>query len=524
MPTAVNALQANKKLQPRAAGAVAPVGCRLTPPPVPAGVNAPPPTGVRPSASVQPSGGVLRSPVTTPLSRHRHQVVGPGRAATRIVVGQPHRGVLQAYLGDLPTWNRRLVSGVAGIVAGTGAFFLGRDPDRDLWDRLMAALATGVVVGTAIDQALALPSKGYARRFSANIRSRRKFHADIDRRLNLRSSFDQEELTVSSKSLEDAAGRLRDREEDQKRYVSRALKARGGIGDIFDTRINNSAQKNSLWKRWVGNLAEASVRYHRPDFETRVATSLARIIAQDQGYSLLTDVWSRTENPEIQVRFEEQARDAPFNLGVTLLTEMERDINSDNESRPLTTLKVEVPATGKYDDAQSFKRAYYLDEGGYDASKVGNRLTAAPIDVDFFHEFVHARHLLALRDEERIEKYENLYDRYHREIGGKNAVLVGQDRVSEFTTIHRASDRKIIRSLLNQEREQRTDEPGIFSNYCETIRDLDRIEQIVEGIPSENDFRIAVGLAPRQDHRAVRLEHGEFVHSGWRAPIIIRYG
>jgi hypothetical protein len=54
---------------------------------------------------------------------------------------------------------------------------------------------------------------------------------------------------------------------------------------------------------------------------------------------------------------------------------------------------------------------------------------------------------------------------------------------------------------------------NLFSQMRQSIDDVVGVIARGGNIPSENDYRQAIGLAPRQDHRALTLTGGHYVHA-----------
>jgi len=498
LPPAVPALRVTAQPKPAAPPISAPRFGPVAPPPAARPRHAPPAVVWRQTAQPRMPPQAPRPPAA-PLAA-RTAVAPPAGA-----------GVVQPWRNYIPDWLRHSIAAGAGAVAGTAAFVY--TPDWSLQNRAAAALATSTTAFGLTEWALRRPN--YARSFSAQINNQATFYQDIERRLNTGASFDEDEnqLTVSGASLWDAANRLRARERQQRELAGTAY-AYGR--EIFDATIPNHVQKNALWRTWMarasGGRTHAGGRVGR-DFRDRVATTLARVIATAPGYTLLHQVDAQARELTIPIDFEEEEAGAKFNLSVTP--------NFDDDETALTGLTVTVPAAGEYDDAQSFKRSNWGGEIGYNVRHTGRRLTAAPLDTDLFHEFVHAAHYLAMerRRQNAVGNFVNELAAYRGLVSGFNPVLRQQDKVSEATTIHRSASLKDLRRIALEEAGDYTG-TGVnphhqLAQYLKTIRKIAETAQI----PSENTYREAIGLAPRQDHRGLTLTNEGYTLHSLTAPI-----
>jgi hypothetical protein len=372
-----------------------------------------------------------------------------------------------------------------------------------------------VAIGT--EYLLAPPSSDDARAFSASVRGQSSFYRDIDRRLNRGAQFSgaTNTLTVQDTALQDAAARLRAREQDQRRHVA-AVRAAGN--GIFDTTITNHAAKNALWNTWMGLAAAAQNRAGLAvgaGFSTRAGTTLARIIATDVGFNLLTQVHAQAGALNIPIQFIKEDAGHGYNLYVEPVY---------NHARTqLNSLNVIVPPGAQYDDAQSFKRSNRRGPGGHNAQQLGEHITAAPIDTDMFHELVHAAHYLEMERARQagVGNFVAENAAYDEQVGGPQTVLGEQDQVAEAATIHRANSFQNLRALVRQ---NELAFHGGINPHQQLRQGMDDIAAVIVrggNIPAENSYRQAIGLAPRQDHRALTLTGGGYVHGSGGAPITV---
>lgn len=498
-PPAVPAHRAAAQPKPAAMPISAPRVGQAAPQAVPRPRHAPPPIVWRQAAQPRMSPQALRSPAGSLAAR---PAAAPAAGA----------GVVQPWRNYIPDWMRHGIAVGAGAIAGTAAFVY--TPGWSAQNRWATALATSTTAFGLTEWALRPPN--YARLFSTEINNQSTFYQDVDRRLNIGATFDDDEnqLNVRGTSLLDAANRLRVRERQQRELAGSAY-AYGR--DIFDATIPNHIQKNALWRIWMarasGGRTHAGARVGR-NFQDRVATTLARVIATAPGYTLLYQVDNEAKALNIPIGFEEEEAGAKFNLSVT------PHFNEDETA--LAGLTVTVPAAGEYDDAQSFKRSNWGGEIGYTVNQTGRRLTAAPLDTDLFHEFVHAAHYLAMerRRQTAVGNFVNELAAYRGLTGGANPVIRQQDKVSETTTIHRSQSLEDLRQIVKGEARSRM---GLDAEpYYQQARNLKTIRQIAETaeIPSENTYRVAIGLAPRQDHRGLTFTRDEgYVFHSRTAPI-----
>jgi hypothetical protein len=452
--------------------------------------------------------------------------------------------VVQRWPKSIPGWARRTLTGAAGLIGGAAGFFL---TPGTLPQRVGAAATTGLA-GAALAHRLLPPATTPANTFSQQLRGQRDFHRDIDRRLNHQASFepdpqypDEESmLRVPSRNVTHVAERLRNREAEQRRLVGPINEAGG---DIFDDTIQHHDAKNQLWRDWTARAAAGTTKnvpadmpgqasgsassqadgHQRNavdrDFRDRTATTLARIIGTESGAALMHHVHTQANNLGIPIHFVEDEANAKFNLSV--------DAGMNEHRTALQHLTVNVPAAGKYNDAQSFKRSH----ADGDVRRMGGALTAAPLDTDMFHEFVHAAHYLAMERRRRAaaasdepETFARDYEAYQHGVGGQQPVLSAQDKVSEASTIHRSSSLNDLQGLLEHNAEravQDSERPDQSASAAGAMRHIDRIAQHAH-IPAENTYREEIGLQPRQDHRALRLsQDGEYEYGALGHRIVL---
>jgi len=429
--------------------------------------------------------------------------------------------VVQLWRNYIPDWARQSLATVAGVAAGATAFIY---TPGSLTTRGTIATGTGVAVGALTDRALR--PTNYAAAFSAQITDQARFYQDIDNRLNAGTTFNRvtNTLDVPGASLRDAAGRLLAREREQRELVGTAYA--WGL-DIFDATIANHAQKNQLWRAWMARARQGRTRTGNAvgrGFRDRVATTLARIIATAPGFTLMQHVDREATALQIPIDFIEETAGAAFNLSVRAV--------HNPAGTALLRIEVTVPAGAQYSDVQSFKRANWWRgrHRGYDVTRTGDELTAAPLDTDLFHEFVHAAHHLAMerrrRGVTRIGR--RARDRnfaaevraYRAQVGGHNPVLGEQDTVAEAVTIHRTRSLGDLRGLMLND--ARNYAGGGANPHTQGAQDIATISQIATGarIPAENTYRAAIGLAPRQDHRGLTLaNNGTYSLPSWIAPV-----
>ena len=497
-PPAVPALRAAAQPKPVATGVPAPGFAPAAPPVAARRRHAPPAVVWRQAAQPRMAARPPRPPA------------GPvaGRTVPAPFSGS---GVVQPWRNYIPAWARHGIAGVAGAVAGTAA--IAYTPDWSIRGRAAAGIGTAVAVRELTEWALR--PTDYAGTFSAQINNQATFYQDIDRRLNTGTAFTAAEnrLDVPAASLRDAANRLRAREREQRALVGTAYA--WGL-DIFDATIANHVQKNALWRRWMarasGGRTRAGGRVGR-GFRDRVATTFARVIATAPGYTLLHQVDAEATALAIPINFVEETAGAAFNLSVTHALNL--------AGNALASLTVTVPAAGEYDDAQSFKRSNLRTLVGYDVTQTGRHLTAAPLDTDLFHEFVHAAHYLAIerRRQSLIGNFVNEVAAYRSLVSGHNLVLAEQDTVAESATIHRSASLGDLRQVMLGEA-ARYAGTGV-NPHAQGAQNIHLIDQIATAanIPAENTYRAIIGLPPRQDHRGLTRSGGTYTNPSWAAPI-----
>ncbi|MDM5180494.1 hypothetical protein PO883_25250 [Massilia sp. DJPM01] len=369
----------------------------------------------------------------------------------------------------------------------------------------------------------ALRGKDEAQEFSAEMNGQEEFYQDIDGQLDEaatpQNNVDGDHLEVSHDRLAEVGERLKAREIRQRGLVG---SAHAKSKDIFDGTVENHVDKNELWRLWMKKISggkDSGGKQVDGDYVTRVGTTISRIIASTPGFQLLQDLHDQSHESDIPINFIERAMGENFNMTA-------RSVTPKDGSR-LEAIEVAVPAADRYDDAQSFKRSDHLQGG---VQQEGQTLTAAPLDTDLFHEFVHAAHYMEIEQRrralpspskqkglakekarnKRAEQFRADFNAYRGGIGGASAVLSRQHHVSEASTIHRRGSMDVLRTMVAQERDTLPDDrEETRPVYEKSIRDIDRVQAMISAndrIPSENDYRVAIGLRPRQDHNGVVLD------------------
>ncbi|MEM9022677.1 MAG: hypothetical protein AAGB22_02985, partial [Bacteroidota bacterium] len=227
---------------------------------------------------------------------------------------------------------------------------------------------------------------------------------------------------------------------------------------------------------------------------------------------LMDQVRAMSGNLNIPLVYEEADPGSGFNLSVT-------PQYADNQT-DLQALQVTVPSTNRYTDGQSFKRVSALQPNGHtDVDNLGERISVSPIDTDLFHEFSHALHYLHFEDRRRNGDpgYQQDKANYKSFLGGRHDVMRQQDRVSEARAIHR--DRSY--TDLNQIMGGMADPLDAQDPFTAASQAMNHVQQATQNAPAENAFRNAIGLSPRQDHRALRLgQDGQYIMESLDYPIV----
>ena len=518
-------------------------------------------TGSRPPSALARGGpdAVARTHAANRLAQHAAAHAPPALVRHDPALAAPV--AVQRWPKSIPGWARRTLTGAAGLIGGAAGYLL---TPGTMTQRAVAATTTGLAGAALAHRALppATPTTrpvvaGAAATFSEQLRGQRDFHRDIDQRLNHHATFapdkeypeEESALNVPSGNVTDVAKRLRDRETEQRRLIGPVNEAGG---DIFDDTIDHHEEKNQLWRDWTARAAAGTTQNtptgvlgrawnnvssrlsgSRPDsvdqdFRDRTATTLARVIGTESGHKLMDHVHRQAKDLGIPIHFVEEKAGAAFNMSVS------PGMNEDQTA--LQHLTVTVPAAGEYDDAQSFKRAH-----GGDVTRTGETLTAAPLDTDLFHEFVHAAHYLAMERRRRTAAesgdrptFTDDYQAYQHSIGGKQSVLGEQDKVSEASTIHRSPSLNDLRGLLehnareasgdehkSRDAEQDHARHNASASSAAAVKHIDQLARDA-AIPAENTYRDEIGLQPRQDHRALSLtKDGEYEYGGYGHRIVL---
>jgi hypothetical protein len=469
-----------------------------------------------------------------------------GTLAPQVRSGRLHQNVpdVVQLWPSLPRWARAPLATAAGALAGAAGFYF---TPGTLRERGAAAATTGLTAGALAYHALrpSAPAPrpvapNAARTFSHAVRNRADFHRDLDRHLNSGTSFEDDKdypgeastLKVPGRHVTDVTQALRQQEQAQQELVGPVNEARG---DIYDDTIEHHQAKNDLWRAWTARAAAGTTRNeasnplartwnrasHRwnqrdgdpvdQDFRDRTATTLARVIGTRSGHALMHHVHSEAADLGIPINFVEEKEGAAFNLSVS------PGLNA--EGTALRHLNVTVPSAGQYHDAQSFKRSHADGKGGGDVTQTGHALTAAPLDTDMFHEFVHAAHYLAMerrrrtaQASDRPETFAEDNAAYHVGLGGSQAVLGAQDNLAEASTIHRSGSLHNLGALVEHNATDEHSHPEVRALQQNAANAIGRIDTMAQEahIPAENTYREEIGLLPRQDHRALRLANGTY--------------
>jgi len=443
------------------------------------------------------------------MARSAGRAAGPARPAA----GQGK--VIQAWglgLGSLT--RNRLSLGVGTLAAIGGAVALGPVG--------LLAGAAGLMANYGLKKAT-----NESTLFSEEMRGQQAFHQSIDAQLDATTTHPVSpiygpHLSTTNAGLTAAGQRLRERELRQRALVQ---SAHAGGRDIYDGTIQNHRAKNALWRQWMQRVGQGTKADNTPvdaDYTARVGTTLARMIATQHGHRLMQHLHTQSGALNVPIRFNERTPGAPFNMTAGA------DLPADRSS--LRGIDVSVPAAGEYHDAQSFKRANHPVHG---VMTEGTGLTAAPLDTDLFHEFVHASHYMAMEQRrqalpspsnrttkagkakarrDRAAHFQADNAAYHGGIGGMNPVLGRQDNLAEASTIHRRGSVGDIRAAMDGERLAAA--PQYRAGYQGSIDNIDRMQTIIanngQPLPAENDYRAAIGLRARQDHRGVSLNGANY--------------
>lgn len=98
-------------------------------------------------------------------------------------------------------------------------------------------------------------------------------------------------------------------------------------------------------------------------------------------------------------------------------------------------------------------------------------------------------------------------------------VLPEQDTLAEAATIHRSASLMNLHTLMAGNAAAWGHGPP--NPHVTTAANTALIDGIATAanIPSENEYRAAIGLSPRQDHRALILTGGHYQMGSWNSPI-----
>jgi hypothetical protein len=338
--------------------------------------------------------------------------------------------------------------------------------------------------------------------FAGNLHSRAAFNTELENYVNVENEVDlhTNTLRVSNARLHTTGQRLNAREQAQRGYVQQELNNPAGPA-IFDPSINNHAAKNALWAQLLPvvdagqNTGAGPID---PNLGLKIKTSLAQIVGTDEGHDLFSQVQQLSAQFGVPINYVEDDQAQDFNLTVS-------PTYGGAANDVLSGLTVRVPPNNLYDDAQSFKRISDTTPlGNTDIQHQGQRISPSPIDSDLFHEFTHGLHYLKMeeRRQNNVAGHQQDHASYDEQIGG-TPVIGAQHEVSEARTIHRnQSYGDLIAEAGNLVNPLDLNDP-----FTPSVDALNHVSGFTQNIPAENDFRERIGLSPRQDHYAARLQN-----------------
>ncbi|MEM9022678.1 MAG: hypothetical protein AAGB22_02990 [Bacteroidota bacterium] len=339
--------------------------------------------------------------------------------------------------------------------------------------------------------------------FSANLNTRAAFNQELEDHVNLGSNYDaqNQQLTVSADRLNEAAQALDAREAAQRGYVQQALNQQQ---PLFNNTINNHGNKNVLWQQLLGDVDQGQNSQGQPMSDAvklKAKTSLARMVGTDEGFDLMSQIQQMSGQMGIPIEYVEDDQGQEFNLTA-------EPVWNPQQQGHLQSLRVTLPADGRYTDSQAFKRVSNVQNGVTDVQNLGDRLSVSPIDTDVFHEFTHALHYLNFeqRRQQAAQGHQNDQANYDIGLFGTE-VLQQNDDVAEARTIHRNQSFTDLSQIVGgMAQAQNAQDP-----FFERQQAMNGVLNATQNAPSENTFRDAIGLAPRQEHRAMRLQgNGEY--------------
>ena len=348
--------------------------------------------------------------------------------------------------------------------------------------------------------------------FSANLAGRAAFNQELEQHVNQGAQFNahNQTLTVSQQHLEQAAGRMNLREQAQRNYVQQAL-APHGNQNIYDNTVAHHNAKNLLWQQMhqqVNNGVNADGAAMNPNVVLKAKTSLAQIVGTGQGHALMNQVWQLSQQLHVAINYIEDNHAQDFNLTVRPV------YGNALVPAQLTALEVRLPSDNRYNDAQSFKRVSNVQHGVTDVQNLGTRISVSPVDTDFFHEFTHGLHYLTMeqRRQQGAALQQHDSERYDHVTASEHNVLTAQHEVAEARTIHRNASFH----NLGQIPQAAALPAGPNQQYFQDMHTaFTHTGAYTQNIPVENDYRHELGLAPRQDHYAMRLNNaGNYEQGG----------
>lgn len=347
--------------------------------------------------------------------------------------------------------------------------------------------------------------------FLGNLQHRANYLQELETHVNLGSNFDAgtDTLSVANARLQEAAVHLNQGQDAQVAHIGHAL---NGVPNpqIYDATIANHAAKNALWHLMLPTVdlgVNTTAAPMNNEVKLKTKTALAQIISTAVGYDVLNQVTNLSAVMAIPISYVEQDTQQDYNLFVT---PQFGGVNGDI----LQSLTVTVPPDNLFTDAQSFKRISNPNIAGHsDMGQIGNRISVSPVDTDVLHEFTHALHYLTFEQRRRNAVALQQHDRtdYRVQTGGQGqAVLRNQDNTAESRTIHRNQSFGDLGGLANG-----IVDPTIPA-YQEQADAFGRLGAFTQAIPTENDYRAALGLGARQDHHAMRVTpNGTFQQIGY---------
>ncbi|WP_417237452.1 hypothetical protein [Bizionia paragorgiae] len=347
--------------------------------------------------------------------------------------------------------------------------------------------------------------------FLGNFQNRTNYLQELENHVNLGSDFDAltNTLRVSDARLQEAAIHLNQGQDAQIQHIGNALNAEANP-DIYDVTIANHDAKNVLWNQMLAGVDAGQNTAAAPmsdQVKLKTKTGLAQIISTTAGHDVMNQVNHLSGALGIPINYIEEDTQQDYNLYVT------PQFGGPNND-VLESLSVILPPDRLFNDAQSFKRISSTNlAGDSDMGQIGRNISVSPVDTDILHEFTHALHYLTFENRRRNLALNHVHDQadYHVQTGGPvgNEVLRNQDNTAEARTIHRNQSFADLGVLAH----------GILDPTIPATQEQDdafgRLGVFTHAIPTENDYREALGLGARQDHHAMRKTvNGTFEQMG----------